>query len=170
MGLTAALVVVSTSGRRSSADKRAQPALAPVPPPASTLPTAATSTAQESPTPSAAMARSAQRSATASSTPYAASSSAPDVNWTAPTSSSAAPTTPHAAAAALAPTNTDPNVGTVLLPAWTRGRRVYVDGHVVGEGPEPLHLRCGSHILRLGSAGEEQTVEVPCGGSVRAGP
>jgi hypothetical protein len=61
-------------------------------------------------------------------------------------------------------------MGTVLLPAWTRGRRVFVDSHVVGEGPEPLRLRCGQHTLRLGSAGEEQTVTVPCGGAVHVGP
>jgi hypothetical protein len=61
----------------------------------------------------------------------------------------------------------DPNVGTVRLPAWTKGRRVYVDGRVVGEGPEPLQVRCGTHLLRLGSAGKEQSVVVPCGSAVR---
>jgi hypothetical protein len=62
------------------------------------------------------------------------------------------------------------DVGTVVLPAWTRGHRIYVDGRVVGEGPDPLRLKCGSRVMRLGSAGQDQQVIVPCGGEVRLAP
>ncbi|HEV3194445.1 MAG TPA: hypothetical protein VGY54_28305 [Polyangiaceae bacterium] len=148
VGLAAAMVVVGTSGQRSAAGKRLQSPLASPQPAASTLPTSAASSAEESPPPSAA----------ATPSPPSATASSP------------VPTAPPVAAVALPTTNADPNMGTVLLPAWTRGRRVYVDSHVVGEGPEPLHLRCGTHVLRLGSAGEEQSVSVPCGGSVHVGP
>ena len=167
VGLAAALVVVGTSGQRTTGGTRVQPPLAPPQPPASTLPNSAASSAEDTPPPSA-VARPASPSATATSTPRTASSTASTA--TAAPAISPVPTAPLAAAAAISATNADSNMGTVLLPTWTRGRRVYVDGHVVGEGPEPIHLRCGQHVLRLGSAGEEQTVTVPCGGGVHVGP
>jgi hypothetical protein len=63
----------------------------------------------------------------------------------------------------------DATTGTVELPAWTKGHRIYVDDHVAGEGPEPLRVRCGPHTIRLGSAGRELSAVVPCGGVVRVG-
>ena len=145
-------IIVSAGDRGTDANARVQAAPASVRPTASALPTSAVSPSPPSSTQSPAVAP--------------ASAPAP-----APASASAlAPAPAPVVASAAAYAAADPNVGTVRLPAWTRGRRVYVDGRVVGEGPEPLRVRCGTHLLRLGSAGEDQSVEVPCGGAVRVGP
>jgi len=59
--------------------------------------------------------------------------------------------------------------GRLDLPASAGGHRIFVDGKVAGEGAAPLHLHCGSHLVKIGSAGTERKVEVPCGGSVSLG-
>jgi hypothetical protein len=61
----------------------------------------------------------------------------------------------------------DSTTGTLDLPAWTKGHRIYLDGRVVGEGPGPLRVRCGPHLIRLGSTGRELSTVVPCGGEMR---
>lgn len=48
-----------------------------------------------------------------------------------------------------------------------RGHRVLFDGHSIGDGPGPFHVRCGAHTVQIGSAGAVQHVEVPCGGTLR---
>ncbi len=57
-------------------------------------------------------------------------------------------------------------MGKLELPASANGHRVFVDGKVAGEGSAALHLHCGSHTVKIGSAGKERTIDVPCGGSV----
>jgi len=57
--------------------------------------------------------------------------------------------------------------GTVLLPPRAAGHRIFVDGRRArSEGDAPLRLRCGSHVIQVGSGGDPETVEVPCRGEV----
>ncbi len=79
-----------------------------------------------------------------------------------------APSFPQAAPAVTPPApSAEATRGTLELPPWTKGHRIYLNGHVVGEGPGPLQVRCGPHLVRLGSAGRELSVAVPCGGEMR---
>jgi hypothetical protein len=48
------------------------------------------------------------------------------------------------------------------------GHRVWIDDRLVGESPGAFTIHCGSHGLRVGSAGTVQRVNVPCGGEVEA--
>jgi len=58
--------------------------------------------------------------------------------------------------------------GTVLLPSRASGHRIFVDGHrFKADGIAPLHLRCGSHVVQIGSAGTPDPIELPCGGEVQ---
>jgi hypothetical protein len=59
----------------------------------------------------------------------------------------------------------DGKTGTIVTGSTSGQHRVYVDGHVVGEGEGTFTVACGTHVVRIGSAGREQTVVVPCGGS-----
>lgn len=41
---------------------------------------------------------------------------------------------------------------------------MYFDGSLLhGETGEPRLLKCGSHTLKIGSAGKPQRVDLPCG-------
>ena len=46
------------------------------------------------------------------------------------------------------------------------GRRIFVDGRVIGEGGREHTIPCGRHRIRVGSAGIERSVTVPCGGEI----
>jgi hypothetical protein len=46
------------------------------------------------------------------------------------------------------------------------GRRIFVDGATVGQTPDPVILKCGSHTVRVGHAGHDQVIEVPCGAEI----
>jgi hypothetical protein len=50
------------------------------------------------------------------------------------------------------------------------GHRIFVDGVVVGETPGQVLVTCGSHVVKLGSAGREQTIDFPCADSVVVEP
>lgn len=54
------------------------------------------------------------------------------------------------------------------LPPSSAGRRVYVDGRVVGEGPADLVVPCGARTVQIGSKGTARPMVLPCGGVVRA--
>jgi serine/threonine-protein kinase len=82
-----------------------------------------------------------------------------------------APPAPNAPPAAIAPPAPAPglaaNMGTVKVP--TRGgHRVWIDERLVGESPGNFAVRCGSHMVRVGSAGTAQHLNVPCGGEAEA--
>jgi eukaryotic-like serine/threonine-protein kinase len=100
-----------------------------------------------------------------------------------PTSSPPAPATvsPVAAAvptpasapspAALPPTEAPsariaPDHGELHFPPFAAGHRIFVDGHVVGDGADTPVVRCGAHDVRIGSAGTLQHLDVPCGGAL----
>ena len=59
------------------------------------------------------------------------------------------------------------NTGTIVAPLAARHHRIWVDGEVVvwATGPA-LRVPCGPHVVRIGSAGASQSVDVPCGGRV----
>lgn len=62
-----------------------------------------------------------------------------------------------------------PTTGTITTPTWAKGRRVFVDGKMAGESPR-LEIACGTHRVRVGTAGRTRSVDVPCGGSVLVTP
>ena len=87
---------------------------------------------------------------------------------TAPTESSPAP--PAASISretplpTPAPTST---VGTLTTPPRARSHRVFVDGrYAAARSGASLSLHCGTHVVRIGSKGKDQPVNVPCGGSI----
>jgi hypothetical protein len=62
-----------------------------------------------------------------------------------------------------------PTQGIIKTPQ-SRGHRLFVDGVVVGETPTPVRVACGQHVVKVGSAGTEQSIDVPCGGSIVVEP
>jgi hypothetical protein len=66
------------------------------------------------------------------------------------------------------PDNTEPDMGTVVLPARAAGHRIFVDGRrVQADGNGPLRLRCGTHTIQIGSSGTPESIELPCRGEVQ---
>ena len=66
----------------------------------------------------------------------------------------------------------DAEMGTVVLPPRAAGHRIFVDGRraktqETSEGVAPLRLRCGHHVVQIGSGGTPDPVELPCGGEVQ---
>ncbi|HXT99361.1 MAG TPA: hypothetical protein VN903_00115, partial [Polyangia bacterium] len=63
------------------------------------------------------------------------------------------------------------DMGTVVLPSRASGHRIFVDGRRVktneADGGEALHLRCGAHVIQIGSGGPQESIEIPCGGEVQ---
>jgi serine/threonine-protein kinase len=109
---------------------------------------------------SAPPAASASVAVTAAPTASAAPSAAPAA------SASAAPSAVGSAAASAAIPMTSSTMGDVKTPAAIAGHRNFVDDKVVGTTPDTVHVRCGSHTIKLGSRGMPQLVEVPCGGEI----
>ncbi len=62
-------------------------------------------------------------------------------------------------------------LGTIVAPVAARHHRIWVDGEVVvwSTGPT-LSVPCGTHVVRIGSSGASQSIEVPCGGRVMLAP
>jgi len=56
--------------------------------------------------------------------------------------------------------------GVLLMPPGADSHRVYVDGRLAGIPPPPIVVGCGRHTVKIGSQGRDQSVDVPCGGSV----
>jgi hypothetical protein len=52
------------------------------------------------------------------------------------------------------------------LRARAIGRRIYVDGHIFGEGGRSLTVPCGTRRVKIGSQGTERSVTIPCGGVI----
>jgi hypothetical protein len=48
------------------------------------------------------------------------------------------------------------------------GRRIFVDGRVVGQTPASVLVACGSRSVKVGSSGTERRVDLPCGQSFSA--
>ena len=60
------------------------------------------------------------------------------------------------------------DTGEIDTRAAAAGRRVFVDGRVVGNTGEIVRVTCGTRSVQIGSAGSARQVDVPCGGVVRA--
>jgi hypothetical protein len=56
--------------------------------------------------------------------------------------------------------------GTVKVKKSGWGHRVFIDGQVAGQGGKDITWQCGSHRAKVGSAGKESTIDIPCGGTV----
>jgi hypothetical protein len=56
--------------------------------------------------------------------------------------------------------------GTVKVRRRGWGHRVFIDGQVAGQGGKDITWQCGSHRVKVGSAGRENTIDIPCGGTV----
>lgn len=79
-------------------------------------------------------------------------------------SPSPTPAAPEAApAAAVVTTATE---GLLKTTGALPGRRIFVDAAVVGQTPESITVKCGSHVVHLGSSGKNQTIDIPCGGEL----
>ena len=76
------------------------------------------------------------------------------------------PATETGAAGAAAAVSADPSktgiLDTTSLPA---GRKIVVDGRVVGTSPRRVAVRCGVHRIQIGDLPTE-TLELPCGGEI----
>lgn len=105
--------------------------------------------------------------------PDAASSAKPDAAPGTPPSASAS------SAASVAPSATAPKSGSGMTAGPTTcivntasaqpGHRIFYDGRVVGETPAAVALPCGSHTIKLGSAGTPRTLDFPCGAEQAVG-
>ncbi len=98
--------------------------------------------------------------------PPSASAAPPPAAAVASVAASAAPS-PSAAPTAAPATSEPADSGELDPPASAEGHRIFVDDKVAGEGTAPIHVHCGAHVIRIGSAGKERKVDVPCGGSVQ---
>jgi serine/threonine protein kinase len=100
--------------------------------------------------------------------------SAPEVIREPPAEPAPAPTAPTAATTAnaanaptaAAPDDIPPDVGELQMPPSAAGHRIFVDGRTVSEGLDPVRVPCGPHAVRIGSAGQVQRLDVPCGAAL----
>jgi hypothetical protein len=60
-----------------------------------------------------------------------------------------------------------PDEGILILPAYAHGHRIFIDGHVKGDGSSPIVLPCGQHSVQIGSAGKSRDIVIPCAALAR---
>jgi serine/threonine-protein kinase len=140
---------LSTSASASASAEAATEAGIPSTAPSDSAAPAASEAASPSPVGSA----SASASAAASASAVPSASVAP--------SASAAPASAAKPSAAVAE-----GMGIVTTSGAAPGRRIFVDDRTVGQTPQSITVKCGSHSVRIGSSGKTQTIDVPCGGEV----
>lgn len=163
-GLVAAVLLIGGAGAAGLALRHRPPTAPPVAAttakPAATTPTR---TAEPTRAPTATATATATAPAVASGT--AATATTASATASAPTTAEKLPDPPKTAA-----TVADPPAGAKegILDTGTAasGRRVFVDGKVVGQTPLKQAIRCGLHQVKVGSSGTEKAVQIPCGGSV----
>jgi tetratricopeptide (TPR) repeat protein len=114
--------------------------------------------------PSIASASSNTPSANATASGTAKSTGSGSVATASPSNATALAAASAAAAAKLA--SSGATTATLRTTRAAYGRRIYVDGKIVGEGGHPLSVPCGEHRVRIGSAGTERVVHLPCGESI----
>jgi serine/threonine-protein kinase len=74
------------------------------------------------------------------------------------------PAVVDAGSTAPAPAST---LGDIVTPERAHTHRVFVDGkYAAPHSGETVHVKCGKHVVRIGSGGPAQTVDVPCGGTI----
>jgi serine/threonine-protein kinase len=60
--------------------------------------------------------------------------------------------------------------GEIVTPASAHGHRVWVDGRIAAwSSGVTLRVPCGTHVVRIGSAGASTSVDVPCNGRIFLG-
>lgn len=57
-------------------------------------------------------------------------------------------------------------MGRVVTAGAVPNRRIFVDDRTVGQTPEAVLVKCGSHRIKLGSSGVPRVIDVPCGGEI----
>lgn len=134
-------------------------------PPSSPPPSGAT----EEPAPSAASPVATGTSTTSASDPIAvgaSTASAPPPVASAPVPVASAPSVPDAPPNGVPDTPPPAGMGDLRTTARAKSHRVFVDGKVIGEGEGVFRVACGTRKVRVGSAREDETIQVPCGGEV----
>ncbi len=89
------------------------------------------------------------------------------------TTAPAAPVAPVVDAAPPAASTPSPasTTGEIVTPASAHGHRVWVDGRIATwSSGTTLRVPCGTHVVRVGSAGESTSIVVPCGGTISVAP
>jgi hypothetical protein len=114
------------------------------------------------PTPTPAPTPTPTTSAVVTASVSVASSNAPPI----PSASAAGEADASATAPPSGSSDVPEGMGLLKTTGTAPHRRIFVDDKVVGQTPETATVKCGSHLVRLGSAGKAQTIEVPCGGEV----
>lgn len=56
-----------------------------------------------------------------------------------------------------------PDSSLVTFPASAQGHRVFFDGRPMAVTPAPMTLRCGRHMIRIGSSGKPRVTDLACG-------
>ncbi len=51
----------------------------------------------------------------------------------------------------------------VTFPSSAQGHRVFFDGRPMAVTPAPMTLRCGRHMIRIGSSGKPRVTDLACG-------
>lgn len=97
----------------------------------------------------------------------AASPSSPTASAVVASARSAASSAAPSVATGASPAEALPDfVGAIDLPPLADGHRVYVDGKMVAVAPAPVRVACGRRTIRVGSAGRDREIDVPCRGHV----
>jgi len=81
------------------------------------------------------------------------------------------PTPIHASASQVAlladAASPAPTTGEIVTPSSAHGHRVWVDGRIAAwSSGATLRVPCGTHVVRIGSAGESRSLVVACGARV----
>lgn len=63
-----------------------------------------------------------------------------------------------------------PTTGTLVAPAWTKGRRVWVDGKPIAGHAPKLEAACGKHTVKVGAYGKTRKIDIVCGGETKITP
>ena len=137
-------------------------------PPASAISSAPPATSVAPPASSAppVLGASAAPSASAAQSAASVASAAPATSATpAASAASAAPSASAAAITAAVPSGT-PQTAELSTETALPHHRIFVDDKVLGETPSVVIVPCGKHIVKLGSAGKPQSVDVACGARV----
>jgi hypothetical protein len=89
--------------------------------------------------------------------------------------SNPAPPLPIEPPVAAAPTMVEappppaPTTGTLVIPLWAKGRKVFVDGKEIGKSPK-LEVACGKHAVKIGIYGKTKKLDIPCGKELKVMP
>jgi hypothetical protein len=75
-----------------------------------------------------------------------------------------APATPAPPTTASPTPTTEATTGTLRIDGSAEGQKVYLDGVVLTASA--ALLRCGPHVLAVGSLARARIVDVPCGGDL----